>query len=182
MERKGSNNLAKSGAITVDQPNPGQPPRRMRTLSSSSTLSSNPWVFYLGTGNQSSRFGENPRVKKSSLTTILTEKIFSLLWIPTLLLCFLAGCPASSEWDRQWLEVQTLLQEGRLQEAKKLLQDILPSIRHNGPADTQYAQVIYQLGNIARLEGDTGQAGLPGARFELRAIVGPIPKRLGIQQ
>jgi len=115
--------------------------------------------FHLGTGNQLSRLGEDPRVKKSSVTTIVTEKLFSLLWAPTLLLCFLAGCPASSEWDRQWLEVQTLLQEGQLQEAKKLLlQDILPSVRHNGPSDTRYAQVIYQLGDIARLEGDTGQA------------------------
>ena len=84
-------------------------------------------------------------VRQSSLTTIVTEKIFSLLWTPPRLLCFLAGCPASSEWDRQWLEVQTMLQEGRLQEAKKFLQDILPSVRHNGSSDTWYAQVIYHL-------------------------------------
>ena len=119
--------------------------RSMLTLASSSTPSSNPPVFTWGTGHQSSRLGKDPRVNKSSLTNIVTEKIFSLLWTPPRLLCFLAGCPASSEWDRQWLEVHTMLQEGRLQEAKKILQDILPSVRHNGPSDTRYAQVIYHL-------------------------------------
>jgi len=32
IERKGSDNLAKSGAITVDQPNLGQPPGSLNWL------------------------------------------------------------------------------------------------------------------------------------------------------
>ena len=40
IERKGSDNLAKSGAITVDQPNLGQAPRAYYTsLTSSASVS-----------------------------------------------------------------------------------------------------------------------------------------------
>ncbi len=89
---------------------------------------------------------------------ILADKLFPFLWAPTLLLCFLTGCQAFSEWDQQWLEIQTLIQEGRLQDAKELLRHILPPVRNNGPTDARYGQVIFQLGEIARLEGQPMQA------------------------
>ena len=80
-------------------------------------------------------------------------------WIlPALLLFIVTGCPASSEWDQQWQHIQLTLEEGRIQEAKRLLQDILPSLRDNGPTDEHYGQVIFQLADIARLEGNTSQA------------------------
>ena len=51
-----------------------------------------------------------------------------------------------------------MIQEGRLQDAKELLRHILPSVRNNGPTDARYGQVIFQLGEIARLEGQPMQA------------------------
>ncbi len=70
----------------------------------------------------------------------------------------ITGCPKSSEWDQQWEHIQLRLQEGRLQEAKDLLQNILPSLRDNGPTDEHFGQVIYQLADIARLQGNLPQA------------------------
>jgi len=92
------------------------------------------------------------------LVRILADKLFPLLWGLTLLLWFLTGCQAFSEWDQQWLEIQTMIQEGRLQDAKELLRHILPSVRNNGLTDARYGQVIFQLGEIARREGQPMQA------------------------
>jgi len=72
-------------------------------------------------------------------------------------LCF-SGCSESSEWDQQWETIQHNIRAGNLSQAHIQLENILPSIRENGPSDTRYAQIIYQLGEIARLEGNTTQA------------------------
>jgi tetratricopeptide (TPR) repeat protein len=86
------------------------------------------------------------------------ENLFSRAWLPLLIFCFLAGCPSSSEWDQRWQNIQFLVQNGRYQEAKELLHHILPSLRDNGPTDEKYGEVIIQLANIARLEGNRSQA------------------------
>jgi len=75
-----------------------------------------------------------------------------------LILVFSSGCSEPSEWDRQWEIIQQSVRAGNLSRAQTQLQNILPSIRENGPSDTRYAQIIYQLGDIARLEGDINQA------------------------
>lgn len=82
----------------------------------------------------------------------------SIIVISALILAFITGCPAPSKWDQQWESIQTSIHRGDLAQAKIQLQTILPSIRQNGPSDTRYAQIIYQLGDIARLEGDASQA------------------------
>jgi len=110
------------------------------------------------TRDQRSLLREFHHTRASVLARILAEKLFPLLWGLTLLLCFLTGCQAFSEWDQQWLEIQTMIQEGRLQDAKELLRHILPSVRNNGLTDARYGQVIFQLGEIARLEGQPMQA------------------------
>ncbi len=73
-------------------------------------------------------------------------------------LCLVMGCSESSQWDRQWEQMQTALSQGHLQQAQKMLQHMLPSIREKGPTDTRYALVIYQLGEISRLQGQETQA------------------------
>lgn len=78
-------------------------------------------------------------------------------WLCAGLICLLTGCPAS-EWDRQWEQIQATLSRGQLQEAKALLHGLLPSVRAKGPADERYALVIFQLGEVARLEGQESQA------------------------
>jgi len=100
---------------------------------------------------------ENHVVKVRSIKSIVKGRL--LLWALSLipLVFLLSGCPTSSEWDQQWQHIQDMLQEGRVQEAKELLQTILPSIRDNGPTD-RYGLVIFQLGDIARLEGNMSQA------------------------
>ena len=80
------------------------------------------------------------------------------MWLLVPIVCLLTGCPASSEWDQQWQHIQQTIQEGRLQEAKELLKGILPSLRDNGPTDERYGQVIFQLADISRLEGNIDQA------------------------
>ena len=82
----------------------------------------------------------------------------SMIVVSALVLTFFAGCPAPSEWDQQWEAIQTSIRRGDFSQAKTQLQTILPSIRQNDPFDTRHAQIIYQLGDIARLEGDAGQA------------------------
>jgi tetratricopeptide (TPR) repeat protein len=85
-------------------------------------------------------------------------RLFS--WIGPLIpiVCLLTGCSPSYEWDKEWQQIQSTLQEGRLQEAKTLLQNILPSLRDNGPTDEHYGQAILHLADIARQEGDMSQA------------------------
>lgn len=74
------------------------------------------------------------------------------------MLCALIGCPTTSEWDQQWASIQNSVQAGNLTRAKTQLQTILPSIRENGPSDQRYAKIIYQLGEIARLQEDYDRA------------------------
>jgi len=82
----------------------------------------------------------------------------SRLFVLALTLLCASGCSESSEWDQQWEAIQHNIRAGNLSQAHTQLQHILPSIRENGPSDTRYAQIIYQLGDIARLEGNTTQA------------------------
>ncbi|MDH5775812.1 MAG: tetratricopeptide repeat protein [Nitrospirota bacterium] len=86
------------------------------------------------------------------------QPIISLFMAAILFLIFSSGCSEPSEWDAQWETIQQSIRGGNLSHAKTQLQDILPSIREYGPSDTRYAQIIYQLGDIARLEGDLTQA------------------------
>jgi len=51
-----------------------------------------------------------------------------------------------------------MLSRGQLQEAKELLHRMLPPVREKGPTDERYARVIFQLGEISRLEGQESQA------------------------
>ena len=102
-------------------------------------------------------FHHHPSKKLSRLAT-RRDLRFPWIWVPILFLFFLNGCPSSSKWDQQWQEVQHTLKAGRLQEAKEQLHQILPSVRDNDPTDARYGQVIFQLADIARLEGNTKQA------------------------
>ena len=68
------------------------------------------------------------------------------------------GCPTPSEWDQQWQQVQQALQADRLEEAKELLEDILPSLQNNGSTDKRYGEAIFQLAEIARREEKFDQA------------------------
>lgn len=97
-------------------------------------------------------------VKAGSLRASINHQRYFWMWLLVPLLCIVTGCPASSEWDQQWQHIQSMIQEGRLQEAKDLLQDTLPSLRGNGPTDERYGQVIFQLADLARLEGNVSQA------------------------
>lgn len=79
-------------------------------------------------------------------------------WLIAGIVCLLTGCPTSSEWDRQWEHMHATLSRGELQEAKELLHRLLPSVREKGPTDERYALVIFQLGEVSRLEGHESQA------------------------
>ncbi|WP_342347959.1 tetratricopeptide repeat protein [uncultured Nitrospira sp.] len=79
-------------------------------------------------------------------------------WLLPGLIFLLTGCPTSSEWDRQWEQIHANISRGQFQEAKDLLHHLLPSFRKNGPTDERYALVIFQLGEVARLEGQESQA------------------------
>jgi tetratricopeptide (TPR) repeat protein len=79
-------------------------------------------------------------------------------WLIAGIICLLTGCPTSSEWDRQWEHMHATLSRGELQEAKELLHRLLPSVREKGPTDDRYALVIFQLGEVSRLEGQESQA------------------------
>ncbi len=89
---------------------------------------------------------------------MFVQPIVSIILAAALALTFFTGCPSPSEWDQQWEAIQTSIRTGDLSQAKIQLQTILPSIRRKGPSDTRYAQIIYQLGDIARMEGDAAQA------------------------
>ncbi len=88
----------------------------------------------------------------------INHRFFSGTWVLILTLCVLAGCPTSSEWDQQWEAIQASIRAGDLSNAQTQLQTILPSIRENGPKDERYAEIIYQLGEIARLQKNDNQA------------------------
>lgn len=79
-------------------------------------------------------------------------------WLIAGIACFLIGCPASSELDRQWEQMQANLSQGHLQEATQLLLGMIPSVREKGPTDERYALVIFQLGEVSRLAGQESQA------------------------
>ena len=79
-------------------------------------------------------------------------------WVFAGLIFLLTGCPTSSEWDRQWEQINVALSHGQFQEAKDRLHRLLPSVREQGPTDERYALVIFQLGEVARLEGQASQA------------------------
>ena len=80
------------------------------------------------------------------------------LWLIAGIVCLLTGCPTSSEWDRQWEQMQITLSHGQLHEAKELLHGMLPSVREKGPTNERYALVIFQLGEVSRLAGQESQA------------------------
>ena len=88
----------------------------------------------------------------------MTHPLSTWCWLIAGILCLLTGCPTSSEWDRQWEHVHAALSRGHIQEAKDLLHHILPSVRERGPTDERYALVIFQLGEVARLEGQESGA------------------------
>ncbi len=88
----------------------------------------------------------------------IRQLISCILLSFTFSLVGLTGCSGSSEWDQQWETIQDDIRKGNLSHAKTQLQSILPLIREKGPSDRRYAQIIYQLGDLARLEGDTKQA------------------------
>ncbi len=91
-------------------------------------------------------------------TDNLARTLSSKWWMIAGILCLLAGCPTSSEWDRQWEQIHATLSRGHIQEAKDLLHRLLPSVLEKGPTDERYALVIFQLGEVARLEGQESQA------------------------
>ncbi len=84
--------------------------------------------------------------------------LFSWLGVLFFFLCLVTGCPGPSEWDEQWQHIQSTLQKGHIQEAKKMLQNILPSLHDTDSTDERHGQVIYQLAEIAHLEGNLAQA------------------------
>lgn len=96
-------------------------------------------------------------IQHTFMNDIVSPPSFSW-WLIAGILCLLTGCPASSEWDRQWEHMHATLSRGEIQEAKELLHRLLPSVREKGPTDERYALVIYQLGEVSRLEGQESQA------------------------
>ncbi len=89
---------------------------------------------------------------------ITCRPLFFIFLASTLILGGLTGCPDSSEWDTQWETIQQNIRQGNLAQAKTQLQTILPFIREKGPSDKRLAQIIFELGKLARMEGDTSQA------------------------
>lgn len=68
------------------------------------------------------------------------------------------GCSASSEWEVQWQEIIEAIEAGNIQEAKTRLTGLLPVVQQEGPGNPHYAQVIFQLGTVAQLEGNHERA------------------------
>ncbi len=89
---------------------------------------------------------------------VLPNMRLPLIWLVLLSLSILLGCPTASEWDQQWQSIQDHIHAGDLSQANTQLQTILPSIRENGPSDSRYAKIIYQLGEIALLQEDYDRA------------------------
>ena len=126
-------------------------------------MSRQPHVFYRGNNAGNGlhfRKSNAPRILANRLhhSTMFAQPIFSILLAFALAWIFFTGCSAPSEWDHQWEAIQDRIRAGDLAQAQIQLQAILPSIRKEGPTDKRYAQIIYQLGDIARLEGDTNHA------------------------
>ena len=126
-------------------------------------MSRQPHVFYRGNNAENGlhfRKSNAPRILVNLLhqSTMFAQPIYSVLLALALALIFFTGCSAPSEWDHQWEAIQDRIRAGDLAQAQIQLQAILPSIRKEGPTDKRYAQIIYQLGEIAGLEGDTKQA------------------------
>ncbi len=88
----------------------------------------------------------------------INKTLYFRVWILVLTFCVLTGCPNSSEWELEWESIQNSIRAGDLPQAQTQLQTILPSIRENGPSDHRYAKIIYQLGEIARLQEDDDRA------------------------
>ena len=82
---------------------------------------------------------------------LISRSIFCL--IPLLL-----ACSESSEWDQQWNQVQDAMQRKDYATARQSLQGLLPEVRESGAADIRYARVVFQLGEVARLEGQPEKA------------------------
>ncbi len=99
-----------------------------------------------------------PSMRKCSHIAFVRNLRMPLVWLVVLSLSILLGCPAASEWDQQWKSIQDHIRAGDLFQAHAQLQTILPSIRENGPSDSRYAKIIYQLGEIALLQEDYDQA------------------------
>jgi tetratricopeptide (TPR) repeat protein len=90
--------------------------------------------------------------------TLIAKRKFIIWWLFGSLICLLTGCPSSSEWDRQWEQIDEAVSQGHLEEAKDHLLRLLPSVRKQGPTDERYALVIFELGEVARLEGIESEA------------------------
>lgn len=88
----------------------------------------------------------------------ITSHRLIVWWLLAGSLFLLTGCPTSSEWERQWEQIHANISHGQFQEAKDLLHRLLPSVRKQEPTDERYALVIFQLGEVARLEGQESQA------------------------
>lgn len=86
------------------------------------------------------------------------QPTFTVFAASLITLCILTGCSEHSEWDQQWDTIQNTIRAGNLLQAKTQLHTILPSIQAIGPTDERYGLIIYQLGDIARLEGDLNLA------------------------
>lgn len=89
---------------------------------------------------------------------VSVQPTFTVFAASLITLCILTGCSEHSEWDQQWDTIQNTIRAGDLLQAKTQLHTILPSIQAIGPTDERYGQIIYQLGDIARLEGDLNLA------------------------
>ena len=111
--------------------------------------------------NLSKKKGNKGVKWQSSFWESLPHQIFTiflvfrgLLWLLPLLI----ACSESSEWDQRWNLVQDAMQKKDYTTARKSLQALLPEVRESGASDIRYAQVVFQLAEVARLEGQTEKA------------------------
>ncbi len=75
-----------------------------------------------------------------------------------LLLFFTYGCSEPSAWEQQWTKAQEAIEHEEYSTAKTILQHLLSDSRQHTPGDVRHARVVFQLGEIARLEGQIGKA------------------------
>ncbi len=71
---------------------------------------------------------------------------------------FLMGCSESSEWDHQWEQAQNAFNQQDYQTAKAHLRELRVQVRADNPGGIREAKIVFQFGEIARLEGQTEQA------------------------